>query len=128
MVSSTNRDTLQGIVVKTTQEGTTVYSDKATAYKGMPSNQESVRHSLREYVRNRASVNGVESFWATMKRGYMGVYHKMSPVHLHRYVCELAGRHNIRDRDTIDQMRHVVAHMAGKRLIYKVLTGREIAQ
>ena len=39
-----------------------------------------------------------------MKRGYDGVYHHMSEYHLHRYVHEFAGRHNIRAMDTIDMM------------------------
>lgn len=90
-------------------------------------NHEIVRHSVGEYVRGKASVNGVESFWATMKRGMSGVYHRMSPEHLHRYVCEFARRHNIGERDTVDQIRHMVAKMVGKRLIYRTLTGKEEA-
>ena len=39
-----------------------------------------------------------------LKRGYQGTYHQMSPKHLQRYVSAFAGRHNIRDQDTIDQM------------------------
>ena len=31
---------------------------------------------------------------------------------------------NIRDKDTIDQMRHVLAGMVGKRLMYRELTSR----
>ena len=53
-----------------------------------------------------------------MKRGYQGVYHKMSPKHLHRYVDEFSGRHNYRLKDTIDQMSKLVAEMAGKQLRY----------
>ena len=49
-------------------------------------------------------TNGIESFWALLKRGYIGTYHKMSVKHLHRYVTEFAGRHNVRSLDTIQQM------------------------
>ena len=45
----------------------------------------------------------------------------MSKKHLHRYVAEFAGRHNVRPLDTIDQMKRLAADMEGKRLTYKAL-------
>lgn len=57
-----------------------------------------------------------------LKRGYYGTFHHVSAKHLHRYVTEFAGRHNIRDQDTMDQMRDLVAGMVGKRLMYAELT------
>ena len=45
----------------------------------------------------------------------------MSPKHLQRYVSEFAGRHNIRDRDTINQMIATTAGLVGKRLQYREL-------
>ena len=52
-----------------------------------------------------------------LKRGY----HHMSAKHLDRYVGEFAGRHNNRERDTIDQMSHIPQGIVGKRLRYKDL-------
>ena len=63
------------------------------------------------------------SFWATMKRAQAGVYHKMSPKHLDRYVHEFSG-HNIRPVDTLDQMGMVVRGFEGKSLPYAVLKAR----
>ena len=68
-----------------------VYSDEFPAYNGLP-DHESVKHSVGEYVREQAHINGMESFWSMMKRGYHGIYHRMSPKHLDRYVGEYAGR------------------------------------
>ena len=56
-----------------------------------------------------------------LKRANMGVYHKPSPKHLQRYVQEFAGRHNVRESDTIDLMAPVVAGMIGKLLCYRDL-------
>ena len=81
-----------------------------------------IKHSVGEYVSHMAHVNGVEAFWSLLKRGFHGTYHKMSPKHLDRYVQEFAGRHNDRDRDTIDQMSRIVTGMASKRLRYRDLT------
>ena len=39
-----------------------------------------------------------------MKRGIVGTYYKMSPKHLHWYAAEFAGRHNLREKDTLAQM------------------------
>ena len=110
--------TLQGFVTDHVAPDTTVYTDEAAAYKGMPFEHKSVRHSTGEYVRGMASTQGIESFWATLKRAHKGVYHKISPKHLNRYVRQFAGKHNFRNADTIDQMAGLIAGMIGKRLKY----------
>ncbi len=53
--------------------------------------------------------------------GYQGTFHHFSEKHLDRYVSEFAGRHNIREQDTADQMAVVAADMVGKRLRYQDL-------
>ena len=127
VVKATDAKTLQKFVANTAAAGATVYTDDAAAYKGMPFDHASVRHSVGEFVDGMAHTNGIESFWALLKRGYQGTYHKMSPKHLQRYVNEFSGRHGIRERNTIDQMGTVARSMAGKRLPYQALvadTGR----
>ena len=121
VVQETDGETLQGFVADHAAPGATVYTDDASAYKGMPYDHHSVRHSVGEFVRDMAHTNGIESFWAMLKRGYHGTYHKISAKHLQRYVNEFSGRHGIRERDTIDQMSTVVAKMVGKRLGYREL-------
>ena len=121
VVEATDAKTLQGFVVSRATEGAKVYTDQAAGYKGMPFNHEAVNHSISEYVRDQAHTNGIESFWSMLKRGYHGTYHHMSAKHLDRYVGEFAGRHNDRERDTIDQMAHIARGMVGKRLRYRDL-------
>lgn len=61
-----------------------------------------------EYVRDQAHTNGIESFWALLKRGYYGTYHKMSEKHLARYIGEFAGRPKARrGRDGSYSLRRV---------------------
>ena len=121
VVDNTDKTTLQGFVNEHTAEGATLFTDEANAYKGIERPHEAVNHGVGEYVRDQAHTNGMESFWAPMKRGYVGIYHKMSPKHLQRYVDEFQHRHNNRSKDTIDQMAGVVRGMAGKILPYKKL-------
>ena len=100
-----------------------VYTDEARAYDGLPRPHEAVKHSVSEFVRGMAHTNGMESHWASLKRGYDGVYHHMSAKHLGRYIVEFAGRHNNRPMDTIDQMAVIARQSEGKRLRYIDLIG-----
>ena len=121
VVGNTDAKTLQSFVGDHAAKGATVYTDDHGGYQGMPFEHETVKHSISEYVNGMAHTNGIESFWALLKRGYHGTYHHMSEKHLGRYVTEFSGRHNDRNLDTIDQMAHVVRDMVGRRLTYKDL-------
>lgn len=122
VVHSVDKPTLQGFIRENVETGATVYTDEARAYQGMNDFiHEAVNHSVSEYVRDMAHTNGIESFWAVLKRAHKGVYHKFSVKHLQRYVTDFAGRHGVRNADTIKQMEHIVAGMVGKRLTYKAL-------
>ena len=121
VVRGTDALTLQGFVLDRAAEDAKVYTDESSSYKGIRRDHEAVNHSVSEYVRGMAHTNGMESFWAMLKRGYHGTYHHISEKHLHRYVAEFSGRHNVRDCDTIDQMISVVVGMIGKRLMYRDL-------
>ena len=72
-----------------------------------------------------AHINGIESFWAMLKRAHKGTYHKFSVKHLDKYVLEFSGRHNIRELDTTYQMESIVKNMEGKRLKFEDLVSGE---
>ena len=116
---------LQRLVEGTAEKGSTVYTDQHRGYRGLKDKDykhEVVNHGAGEYIKGQAHTNGVESFWSMLKRGYVGVYHKMSEKHLQRYVDEYVGRHNVRQDPTMSQISGVVQGMSGKRLSYKELT------
>ena len=125
VVSATDKRTLQLFVLLNTTVDSMVYTDEARAYNGLPRRRMTVQHSVGEYVRRQAYTNGLESFWATMKRGYHGVYHHMTPKHLHRYLAEFQGRHNNRPLDTEEQMKAIVEGAVGKLLRYSDLIAKE---
>ena len=102
--------------------GAVIYTDEHGAYLGMTGfEHEAVDHSVGEYVRGMAHTQSIESFWSMLKRAYKGTFHKISPKHLDRYVTEFAGRHNVREADTLDQMVGVARAMSDKRLRYDEL-------
>ncbi|MDE0372433.1 MAG: IS1595 family transposase [Rhodospirillales bacterium] len=118
VVTATDRATLHPFVGASAAPGAKVFTDDARAYHGMPFDHETVKHSVSQYVNGMAHTNGIESFWALLKRGYHGTYHHVSEKHLGRYVDEFSGRFNSRDRDTLDQMALIARGLSGKRLRY----------
>ena len=64
---STDSATVQGFARRKAKAGAKLYTDDSRAYEGL--NREAVRHSLGEYVRGQAHINGMESFWALLRRG-----------------------------------------------------------
>ena len=117
-VEAADKETLGAFIGAHAPPGTTIYTDEGSPYRSMP-NRESVNHSKGEYVRDDGvSTNGVESFWSMLKRGYHGTFHHWSAKHTDRYVAEFTGRHNDRNADTIDMMKHMVKGMVDHRLRY----------
>ena len=116
VVESTDGTTLRQFVHQRTEPTALIFTDEAAAYHRLNRPHETVAHSVGEYVRDMAHTNGLESFWAMLKRGYVGIYHWMSAKHLDRYVTEFEGRHNGRPKDTLTQMADLVRACIGKRL------------
>ncbi len=120
-IPDTKAKTLQGFVRDHAAPGATVFTDEAGGYRGMPYRHESVNHGAGEYVRRQAHINGMESFWAMLKRGYQGTFHHFSAKHMQRYVNEFARRQGLREQDTVAIMAEIVAGMIGRRLTYNRL-------
>ena len=122
-IPNTEGGTLRRFVREHAQAGAQVYSDGHSAYSPLEGEyrHNAVQHSVGTYVIEQAHTNGIESFWSMLKRAYQGTYHKMSEKHLDRYVRQFAGKHNLRERDTLAQMADVVAGLVGRRLLYRDL-------
>ena len=120
-VPERSKEEIHGLIGENVSPEAKVYTDDHRSYIGLPYDHESVNHSVGEYVREKAHTNGIESFWAMLKRGYNGTYHRISKKHLKRYVTEFTGRHNVREMDTINQMAFLAKGMVGKHLPYEVL-------
>ena len=69
-------------------------------------------------MRDSVHTNGIERFWASLKRAYMRVYHHTNAKHTQRRVNEIVGRCNA---DTINMIVHIVTEMEGKGLRYREL-------
>ncbi len=68
VVEHTDAPTFQGFVADHIEQGAKVYTDDHRSYIGLQ-NHESVKHSASQYVDDMAHTNGIESFWAMLRRG-----------------------------------------------------------
>jgi transposase-like protein len=121
-VADVSATTLQGFIERNVRKDSTVVTDSFRSYDGLTGYKHiTVNHSIGQYVREMAHTNGIESFWALLKRGHYGVYHLMSPKHLHRYLYEFSFRHNAARVSTMDFLTMTIKRMVGKRLTYQEL-------
>lgn len=124
-VADTTAKTLVGFIQDNAPAGASIVTDEASAYRSLTAKgftHHTVNHSAGEYVRHYCiHTNGIESFWALLKRGHYGIYHYMSPKHLHRYVNEFSYRHNTAQAGTMGFIEGTIGRMVGKRLTYKAL-------
>ena len=115
---------LKAFIAANAPEGATVVTDMHRGYDGLARQgftHKRVNHSVGEYVRDKAHTNGIESFWALLKRGHYGIYHYMSAKHLHRYVNEFSFRHNTAQVGTLNFIRMTIDRKVEKRLTYREL-------
>jgi transposase-like protein len=131
VVPNVTRETLQNEILKQVKFGSTVYTDNAVAYdNGMQWRfVHDIVNKTESYVRGQVHVNGMENFWALLKRSLRGTYVAVEPFHLSRYVDEQVFRYNHRkdgDRKLNDSDRFaaVMANVLGRRLTYSDLTGK----
>mgnify|MGYP000205032517 CR=1 FL=1 len=115
-----------GFAYRNIAPGSTIHTDESAIYNsvgGLIYKHERINHSAGEYVRGNVTTNGIESVFAVMKRGLIGVYHHASPKHLHRYVNEFAFRLNDGDvsHHTMERLASMFGAAIGRRLTYKDL-------
>ena len=94
-VDDTGMDTVHRAIHANVEVGAMLNTDDAKVYDGIGGlffGHDSVNHTAGEYVRGEVTTNSIESVFAVMKRGIMGVYHHTSRKHLGRYVDEFAFR------------------------------------
>jgi len=125
-ISGVDLETVQAPIHQHVETGSTLHTDEGRAYNGIGGRgfkHNTVNHSEGEYVRDDVTTNGIESVFAVMKRGPIGVYHHASPKHLGRYVDEFSFRLNEGNvkNHTLTRLDSFVDGVAGKRLTYKGL-------
>lgn len=111
------------VIRKNVVAGSVLLTDTWKAYNGMNKHYAhfKINHGAGEYVRGFVTTNGIENFWSHLKRGINGIYHQVSPKHLHRYINEYEFRYNTRKLPDSLRVDFALAQCAG-RLKFKELT------
>lgn len=80
----------------------TLITDEYRGYMAMKNiiDHKVINHSMW-YVNGDIHTNSIESFWALLKRGIIGQFHKVSFKHLPKYIDEFCYRFNHRNNDFI---------------------------
>ena len=102
VIHDATKPTLHDFVERHTAKDATIYTDEHGGYRDLHRAHGAVAHGWGQYVDGDVSANGIESHWAVLKRGYIGVYHWMSVKHLPRYLREFCSRQNTRAMSLLD--------------------------
>ena len=132
-VENVTAETLQGEVAVAVAKEAVVMTDELSSYKGLDkgfAKHETVKHGAEEFVRKledglKVHTNTAESFFAILKRGHYGVYHRMSRRHLPRYCFEFGFRWGSRGISDGERMVAAIRGAEGKRLMYRTPKTRQ---
>ena len=123
VIARTDTETLDGFAhAVLSQSVALVSTDEHAGYRhlGRSFPHGVVRHSAGEYVNGAHHTNGIEGFWALLKRQITGTHHYLSPKHLNRYVSEMTWRFNRRGFGEGERVNALLNQVSG-RLTYKEL-------
>lgn len=132
VVPNVSHEVLQNEILNQIEHGSTIYTDGHPGYDTLKAQDyihATVNH-VEEYVRGEIHTQGIENFWALLKRGLRGTYVAVEPFHLDRYVTEQVFRFNNRATkgnplNDADRFHLAMSQIGGKRLTYAGLTGNE---
>jgi len=125
-VGSQTRATLHGKVREHVETDSEVFTDALSAYSQLsPEFRHGFVDHAERYVDGQIHTNGLENFWALLKRGIKGTYVSVEPFHLFRYLDEQAFRFNNRKGTDEDRFVEAMQGITGKRVTYEKLTGKQ---
>ncbi len=104
VANSVDTATLDSFVRRTVSHDVEIVAtDDNAGYRELSDeyNHQSVNHSAGEYVRGAIHTGSIDSFWALLKRGIIGTFHKVNVEYPPLYVNEFSFRFNNRKNPDI---------------------------
>ena len=126
VVKETDANTLTKVITDNVNKNAEICTDEYRGYNKVDKlyNHSIVNHSVKEFVKNQAHTNSIESFWALLKRGYYGIYHQWSVKHLQRYINEFVNRANVNGLDMEEKIANTFLKGLKTNLSYKELIAK----
>jgi transposase-like protein len=129
IVLERTKPVLNALMKKHIDKDATLVTDEWGGYVGTGLKHAVINHA-EEYVRGQIHTQSIENFWALLKRSLGGTYISTEVFHLHRYLDEQCFRFNhratkYRHFTNSDRFAIALSHIAGKKLTWKTLTGKE---
>lgn len=108
--------TLTSAIVNKVDKTATIYTDEWKGYYTIDKiyNHLFVKHKENEFVNGKVSTNTIEGFWGLLKRGILGIYHKISKKHLQMYIDEFVFRYNTRKISEIQRFEFLIFNMTNR--------------
>lgn len=132
VVPDVKRVTLQEKILNNIEPGAHVMTDDFPTYRATLAEKfaHDVIDHTKGYVDGQIHTQGIDNFWSLLKRTLRGTYVAVEPFHLDRYVDEQVFRFNNRGSKENpvhdgDRFQMVLAQVAGRRLTYDELTGKD---
>lgn len=128
VVPDLGHETVHAVIKRGVKPGASLYTDKWRAYIGLDEYyaHRTVDHAVA-YVDGQVHTNFMENFWSLLKRGLKGTYISVQPYHLFRYLDERMFTFNQRELDDYGRFARVLTAIAGRRLTWAELTGKQPA-
>ena len=127
VIATRKKHHMSPIMTASVEAGAHIITDEMTTYASLETSyHREIINLACEYVNGHIHTNGIENFWALLKRGLAGTYISVEPIHLDAYVAEQVFRYNHReDCNDAGRFIQVMSQITGKRLTYAELTQRQ---
>lgn len=122
-ITDTSMKNIHPFVTDNVKAGSKLVTDEWTGYSGLNRNYNHhvVKHGEGHYVINDIHTNNLEGFWSLLKRGIVGIYHRVSNKHLGKYCDEFGFRYNTRTLNEAQRFDLAISQCSGRLKYYKLI-------
>ena len=123
VVADVTGKTLKDAIRETVDPSASIMTDEFPSFNGLAEHfaggHRTINHSLGIYAQGDVTTNTIESSFALVKRGLIGIHHAVSKRHLHRYLAHYDFLWNHRQLNDGERTALAIKASEGKRLMYK---------